>query len=301
MRFYGPLAGYIGAAMVAINPNLLFMANLPQSEMLFTILLLLLALSLHSYAQKQSVKWLIVSGILAGLAALTRSALYIYIPVILVWIYIIYSGTPVARFKQVLSFFVVILLPIVLWSMWLSQTRGGGASGYGALALHLGNHEAYYIALKDYLFGSGFSWLQIRDPGGNLTDLQRLSEIWGFISASPLEWIHLYFLKLHYHLQFYNLKDIPFLRIAIWSSGYWLVIWPLVIVYLLKNRPAWFSAFVWIIGANLLLHPIIHTARYHRYRVPIEPLLVLLAVGGFSYLKPIVSMYTYHAWVKVRN
>jgi len=300
-RYYGLMGGVFSGVFIAINPNLLFYANIPLTEMLFTLILLLAAIILQMYGRDYSLMWLIFASVLVGLGILTRVAMYYYLPPIILWLLYTAKGRIPKRIIPVSVFIAVVLLLIVPWTIIAAQLQNESTGWFGMFALHHGNRLAYYEALKEYLFESGTTFLTFGVPDSSMTNLERIREIVDFIITSPQKWVHLYFLKLYYHLQFFNLKDIPSTKIAIWSTGYWLIIWPLVIFNLLKSRKAWRTLIVWLIAANLLLHPLGHISRYHRYRIPIEPLIVLFAAGGLSMLLPIISKNIAPIWAKFRN
>lgn len=280
--------GYLAGLFVIINPDLLFFANLPQSEMLFLVLIVLLAFSLHQYQRSNQWRLLILSGVLAGLAIHTRAAFYLYLPVLLLWLFLIIPGSIRLRAIRVIVFMAGIVVLVLPWSIVMSDVQGEAVpiANYAATALYESNNQLYYETFKEYLFGDSYAFLGRQYP--QLTVDEKVNEVWSFITESPLRWIHLYVLKLYYHLQFFNMKDIPSTTIAIWSNGFWLMVWPLTIVYLIKSQSVWKHVFIWIIGANLFLHPIMNISTYHRFRVPVEPLFAILAACGICLLIPII-------------
>lgn len=303
MRLFSPAAGYFAGIMIFVNHDLLFWSPFALSEMLNIVFFILFALALKAFALKLQNRWLIIAGVFAALANLTHASLMIYLPAVLLWFLFNHPGTIFVRLSRAVIFCVVLLILVMPWSSWISSNRDATVpvADYGFLTLHHGNNPEYHQALKDYLFGDS------NTPRGegyslpNLTDRERLNEIWNYISTSPLDWFQLYLTKLYYHLQFYNMKDISSLKVAIWSTGYWFLVWPLAIIYLVKNKLAWRDILVWLIATNLFLYPLIHISRYHRYRIPIEPLIVLLAAGGFSLMLPYITNYISPIWVKVKD
>lgn len=302
MRFVGLGAGYFAGLLVIINHDLLFWSPFALSEMLNIIFFVLFALSLKIFAMKSQVKWVVTAGVFAALANLTHASLMIYLPAVMIWFLVCTPGKLAQRLLYMVIFSLVVLILVVPWSIWISSNRDATVpvANYGFLTLHHGNNPEYYLNLREYLFGDSVSPVSADYYLPVLSDDLRIQEIWQFISQSPLDWLQLYFLKLYYHLQFFNMKDIPSIKIAIWSTAYWLLVWPLTILYLVKNRFIWRDVFVWLVLTNLCVYPLIHISRYHRYRTPIEPLLVLLAAGGFSLLLPYILKCTSPMWEKVR-
>ena len=301
MRQFSVAAGYLAGVLVAVNPDLLFWGPFVLSEMLFIFFLVLLAIALNVYSVKWEIHWLLFAGILAGLAALTRGAFQIYIVPILLWIIFVTPGSIVSRFLRSVFFCLVMLAMVIPYSYWISVNRNEVVVvvNYGLSLLAHGNRPEYYSTLMEYLFGSNLSWLNLNVP--NLPNDQILQVVWDFISSSPLDWMHLYLIKLYYHLQFFNMKDINSIRIAVWSTGYWLVVWPLVAAFIIKTHSPLRNIYLWIISANLFLHPLLNIERYHRFRIPVEPLFALLASGGVSLLIPYYSHYIPPTFRRIQN
>lgn len=290
MRLYGPVAGYIAGMLVVLSHDMVFISQFGLSEILFLFFLLCMALALNKYSVKWEVKWLALAGVFGGLAYLTKGSFLIYIPGVVLWIVLINTGTMRSRFLQSAFFIIVILLFAVPWSYWISGKLNEVVivTNYGIHTLYIGNSPVYYDALKQFLFGSGYSWSDFSAPTSTSSDAHMLREIWYFIHNSPLEWLHLYLLKLIYHLQFYNFRDLPSFRIALWSTCYWVMVWFLVILHFIKNRMIGRSIFTWIILVNLFIQPVIFLAQYFRYRIPIQPLFAIIASGGAALIIPYI-------------
>ena len=70
---------------------------------------------------------------------------------------------------------------------------------------------------------------------------------------------------------------------------------------MLRGKSTWKNVFVWIIGANIFIHPLMNISGYHRFRVPIEPLFAVLAACGFCHLLPLIMKYTNLVKLKILN
>ena len=279
-RQFGPLIGYFTSLLIILNHKLLFWAPFALSEMLFTLFLVLSVIALHEYSINEKNLWLIIGGFFAGLAALTRGALLIYMPPLIIWLLVASPGSWRVRISKVVIFSAIVLSITTPWSYWASINRDHFVpiADNGIRNLYAGNYPVLVDNLRDFLFGSAQTWWDFSLPG--LDDAQRIQAIRDFVLGNPLDWLKLYFLKLYYHLQFFNLKDIPSLRVAIWNTLYWVFIWVMIVIYILKVPNFWRNIFCWIIAANVFLHPLMHIARYTRYRLPVEPIFVLLSAFG---------------------
>jgi 4-amino-4-deoxy-L-arabinose transferase-like glycosyltransferase len=74
--------GLWGSALCCFYPSLLVYNNLILTEMLFTFMLCLGLYLLAVSIQRDSFAWMAVAGVALGLAALTRSILWLYLPVL---------------------------------------------------------------------------------------------------------------------------------------------------------------------------------------------------------------------------
>jgi 4-amino-4-deoxy-L-arabinose transferase-like glycosyltransferase len=78
---YGSRVGLIAAAICCFYPSLVGATNLVLTETLFTLLLCLFALLIQQYLSSAQRVWLAAAGLTLGLAALTRSVLWLFPPV----------------------------------------------------------------------------------------------------------------------------------------------------------------------------------------------------------------------------
>lgn len=83
---YGPRAGKVAASLFCFYPSLLGAGNLVLTETLFTLLTCLFVLTIQRYLSSSDRGWLAAAGVTLGLAALTRSVLWLFPPVAVIYL-----------------------------------------------------------------------------------------------------------------------------------------------------------------------------------------------------------------------
>ncbi len=300
IRLFGRLPGYLAATALAINPDFLFNAHFAITEMLFTVVFMLLVVVLIRYRGTEALRWLGAAIILSGLAVLIRKAFLLYLPGILICLLWPVRDRKAGRLVHALIFLFGFLAITGAWSYRSSHVAGRLVviTDQGYHEFSMSNNADYLRYLTQALFGKGVppviaSWAP---PDFVITDSngERSPSGFRFVFQYPLDWIQLYLLKLYYHLQFFNLTNLHyFIGPAIISGLYWLGAWALALLFLVRGHigETGFVCAV-LVATNFLVHPLLNIEPYFRFRLPVEPFIVLLSAGGVSVL--------YHAFPNFR-
>jgi 4-amino-4-deoxy-L-arabinose transferase-like glycosyltransferase len=287
-RRFGTAVGVAAAALMMLNPDLLFWSHFVLTEIPFALLLLGLALLLEPDhgARVTRPSHAAVAGAVAGLAALTRAAMLIYVGAIVLWLALA-SGRARGRVtpRSPLAFLAAFALVIAPWLLLASAAVGRfvAVTEQGASLFCTANSAAYLQLLRAALSHGAAGGI----PGGVIpvdgcpSLMQRLLPPW----PGAMTTLQLYPLKLYYHLQFFNWSNVPSLRVSIWAAAYWSVLWALILAAFVRERAVWRRPGVWLAAGNLFLQPVLNVEPYFRFRAPIEPLLVLIAAEGFAVLR----------------
>ncbi len=86
-RAYGPRAGLLSGLLCAVHPTLVSYGLFFWAEPLYTALLVLAFWSLYRFLETERVRWVCLSGIAFGLAALTRELVLYFVPFVLLWLW----------------------------------------------------------------------------------------------------------------------------------------------------------------------------------------------------------------------
>ncbi|EFO79760.1 hypothetical protein OSCT_2445 [Oscillochloris trichoides DG-6] len=137
-RYAPGIAAILGAIYLpfATYPQLIL------SETLFTSLLLGSLVALARWAQQRDWRWLIIAGLLLGLATLTRGLTLGFVPLVLLWVGLQAKRQWLSAVAILAVTFTCILAP---WSLYASRTYGGMVlvDTTGAFNLALGARTAY--------------------------------------------------------------------------------------------------------------------------------------------------------------
>lgn len=280
------------AVIIAFFPSQILFTNLLASETLFTVLFLLALLLLTA---EHSVKYILLGGIVLGLAALTRPLILIF-PIFL----ILYWYLRDKKWQAVIINTLIALLGlIIVVTPWVIRNRhydkGTVISTNAGVNLLIGNQP-----------GSGMGWnqpvtedLPLGDPTmDRYVDSVGRSRAWAYIKNDPPGFIKRGFLKLLY---FYavdmegvgfelvraadnNRFDI-FVIIGLITESYYLMILfaaligiiSLIFLHRDQLRPGHYLIFLTIIYWSGVHFIFFADGRFH---FPIVPLLTVLAVRG---------------------
>jgi 4-amino-4-deoxy-L-arabinose transferase-like glycosyltransferase len=141
---YGPRAGLIAAAICCFYPSLVGATNLVLTETLFTLLVCLLVLWFQRYLSSERRGWLFAAGVTLGLAALTRSVLWLFPP--LAFLYLLFLGRERTWLGRLASATTLVLAFCVTLAPWtirntLLQKTFTTVDVMGGRNVMMGNYE----------------------------------------------------------------------------------------------------------------------------------------------------------------
>ncbi len=122
------------AALLAINPYVIFFSVMLMSEIPFTVFVLAVLIALHT-AESQGWKWVAVAGITGGIAFLFRTAgvaLLVSVPAVFLFR---------RKFKEASVFLLAMLPATVGWAIWSKQHIGPGTD---LITLYYTNYAGFH-------------------------------------------------------------------------------------------------------------------------------------------------------------
>lgn len=114
---YSRRTGLWSAAGVCFYPSLLGFNNLLLSETLFTLFVVAVTWAVVLAVKRQSAGWLIATGVLLGLGALTRSILWLFAPLLSVYLFCVWPGRRGKRLALAALPLAVFAATIAPWSI----------------------------------------------------------------------------------------------------------------------------------------------------------------------------------------
>jgi 4-amino-4-deoxy-L-arabinose transferase-like glycosyltransferase len=143
--------GLVAAWICALYPNLIAFSHYLWSETLYTLLLVCAVWLLTRRPQPPQVGAAIAAGVVLGMAALTRSAIVYFVPVLMIWLALAHRPwwrSALARGALVLT---VCLLTILPWTIRNHRIHDGWVlvDTNGAYNVWRGNGPAFFELRKD--------------------------------------------------------------------------------------------------------------------------------------------------------
>lgn len=118
---YSEVVGLWAAALYGIYPSLLVYTNLFYTETLFTFFLCLSCFFFTKGIQSHSYSWFGLAGLSLALAALTRSVMWLFPPVVALYLFFFWRVPLSRRIFAVLTMFFCFLVPILPWAIRNTQ------------------------------------------------------------------------------------------------------------------------------------------------------------------------------------
>ncbi|MER3414808.1 MAG: hypothetical protein C4297_01150 [Gemmataceae bacterium] len=123
-RLFDDSAARVGAAIVCFYPSLLFYNQFVLTEVLFTLLLCSFVWATVIALQERSLVWLATGAFFLGLAALTRSVVYLFPLLLAPFIAAAWTGPIRERLLAGALALAVSIAPMVPWSIRNTQLHG---------------------------------------------------------------------------------------------------------------------------------------------------------------------------------
>jgi len=276
------------AGLIAFAPPLVLYGGLLMSENLFIALLLYSLLLARRLRTDRRLSTHILFGVCAALATLTRAVFIGLVPILLIAPVIMRqrAGARPMRLFVALGVWCLVLAPWTLRNHTLHHAFVP-VSTFGGRSLLLGNNPYSHGTMK---LDQGFQeWLtaRLRDRGVTMTDsLDEVSQI-SLERSIALEYMaehpgHALTLALQkaYVLWIYPLSHRPGnhpLQALLMGFDIILLLGALVGIALAKFRGIRIFPFGMVFGFFTVVHAVLHSEA--RYRLPMLPLLCILAAG----------------------
>ncbi|NQU04565.1 MAG: tetratricopeptide repeat protein [Calditrichaeota bacterium] len=291
-RLYGKYAGTAAGIIAALCGLMIYfdLEILPTTLFILCILAFLLEMMKLDSSEGSPYR----AGLYFALAALTRPVILTFLPVALLWLYFREKNI-----RTALRFLGVSLLPLALMLL-LHLAMGKGAvliSAQGGVNYYIGNHhQSDGMTAKFPGIGTGWGWLEMKrwaelKTGEELSDADVDRLYWKEgrqeIVSHPKAWLKL---MLRKSLLFWNKVEISSNRDLYHHGRQFPLIGMLMFIGFANLLPLAFAGMLlgWKKnGVKLLLLfmsvfylTIIQFFVNGRFRHPLTPLLIILAVGG---------------------
>lgn len=297
--------GLLTGIILALDPTLAFLSFQFYTDTAFLLLFLpWLLITLH-YADKPSLKKLIVSALILGVAILVRPVVQ-FLPILMA-VYILWQSRKTdwkRGVMHVVIYFTIIGAILTPWIIRNLNTFGSpGLSSQSAFILYTN----FVPALNSVVENTDFleernSFLTDEEYKGDAITLAN-ADIYTkksieIIRRHPTETAYImskslftFFTNDGFYSLFAQLHDEPrdFIPIIVIMKLFWVLITISAFIgalrYLLKNRSMWALFIVILVAYFALTSTITAFGTNPRYRLPVDPIILALAGIGFTYMR----------------
>lgn len=210
-KIFTERAGLLAAGMAAISSSLILYVPYHQNETLQTFhLILLFYLTLNS-CERQKILWWMITGIIAGIAILTRGNIWLLLPVIsaAAW----FSGSDrksaIKNIMAMIFFMLLVQLPFIIHNSRSGTLRGASTAADAVLALGngidtpAGGREAHDGAGAMY-YSESYRRMMTNTRGEYASSIPE--QMWKWFLDDPAAFLELQFRKA---LLFWDGGEIP--------------------------------------------------------------------------------------------
>ncbi len=291
-RLFGKAAGTAAGLIAAVTSLMIYfeLELLPTTLFIFFILLFILELLKLKDGNGSAVR----AGLFFALGVLTRPVILTFLPLAVVWF--LWIRTPS---RYLVRFLIFAMLPLVL-SLMLHVLAGSGTvlvSAQGGINYYIGNHHEADGATASFPgIGTGWGWEEMRRIAVSRaekplldSEIDRIYWLKGLkeIASHPVDWLKLMTRKA---LLFWNKIEIPNNRDLYYHGRNFPLMgklmlfgFPFLLPWALSGVVLnWRRHGVKLLTVFFLIY-YITTIQFFitaRFRHPLTPLLIIMAVGG---------------------
>lgn len=285
-RYFSSLVGIGTALFCAVYPELVHYAVQPWSETLFIFLVFATILSLWHWDGKHHYCWPVITGVLLGLAALTRSSGLFLVPAVIVWrIVHVRQSAPVLRHAVLcVASCAIVIAPwtirnYVRFAHFVPIDTNGGVNFF------IGNNPKATGAFE-WALPPGTVWNQPSPNGANEIQASKCGYEEGlrFNLEHPGRAGGLLFRRCYYLLRppywTISLTDGPLKTSAkvVWCMMYTFIAAASLLVAPVYLARQWRRIALPMLAIVALSLPYLLTFGATRYRLPIEPFMCMISV-----------------------
>jgi 4-amino-4-deoxy-L-arabinose transferase-like glycosyltransferase len=277
---------WTAAALAAFFPTWVFLSSSLGSDIPAAILVTLMAWMLIEGRQR-SVLWMVGAGILWGAATLVRPVVLVYAPGICLWLWMALPE----RKRRLAALLAVVIPYACLLAPWtVRNTRVNGTfvlvSTQGGSELYKSNNpEATgIVALDEAHFHEALEQRYPKERYPNEAVRSSLFQADGvdFIRHNPRRFAELCVIRLIQLWKVYSPR-VPLLESVVVVASFGIAL-PFFLIQMVRR--GWQRGPDMLVLFLVICHTAVHTVFTSaiRYRVPIEPLVIIAAVQGLSWV-----------------
>jgi 4-amino-4-deoxy-L-arabinose transferase-like glycosyltransferase len=286
--------GWTAAIIAVWFPAWVVSSSAIESDVSAAILVTLLAWVCLEGHRRESLSWFVGAGVIWGCAVLARAVALAYAPGIFVWLLLV-----VPSWKRRVAVVAAVMVPAACvlgpWSIRNMRVHGTfvGISTQGGTELYISNNpSATGILAVDY---ARFAEIVQREYPGGAWDEASRSRVFKaaaleFIRENPFRFVQLCVIRF---LQFWKVYSprVPLSHSVVVIATFGVAL-PFFLIEILRG--GWRSPAGMLLLLLISCHTAVHVVftSIVRYRIPIEPLVIVLALAGFCWCYHYAAAFT---------
>ncbi|MCU0640516.1 MAG: glycosyltransferase family 39 protein [Candidatus Margulisbacteria bacterium] len=289
----------LAALFYAVYFPFIYTTTIIWDTMLFSLLVAAAVYLTLKYDGRRR-RWPLLLGLTLGLLGLTNAVGLIIVPIILGWLWLKYKEggyRTVLKLGLVLGLTVILIAPWSIRNIMLFKAFVPVRTGFWGILYLVNNEDATGTMLllhqgkRTRDVNEGVT-LHYRPLIGELADLNEEQQeqyfkrkFLSYVAAHPVRFGKMLAVKMYYYLWINPYDPVQ----PAWLLQYFLLLLLGVIggYWAVKERRD-FSLFFWLFGAFLLVYTVMGPLYNWKYRLPVEPYLIILAAYGLSTVIPAV-------------
>lgn len=303
-KLFGKKTAILAALIHAIYPIAIYFESELLVDSLFTFLFELSVLIFLYALETKETKWHILTGLIIGLAAITKPTILALLPIYIIWLFIKNDniGKSLSRSLILIASLIIIILPVTIRNLMVADDFVLISSS-GGINFYIGNNAEADGSTASMPPPLGHNW-QIKDINyiaenetGQKLKASEISSFWfnkgiNWITENKIDFIKLYLRKLYLcfdNPEVSNNRDLKIffannsmLRLIPVNYAFILALVSIALFLLLIKRE--FNSQILFVLIIILSYLLILSLFFinARFRLPVIPLLIILASYGFS-------------------
>jgi tetratricopeptide (TPR) repeat protein len=318
-RIFSVPAGYISAASAAVYSIFIFYSGLILMEILHTFFISVFLLLLLRMKDALNNKLFFGTGLIFGILVLFRGNILLFLPVLFIWLYLIYKDQVKLLIKTSVLFLIGVLIPVSLIALnnYIAEEDFLLLTSNGGINFYIGNNPSatgIYMTPKEFSLDTDITGKNYAEKmSGRTLKPGEVSDFWfgegmEYVKENPSDAVRLFFTKFllffdeaenpqsaSMDIQFFStyyskLMKFPF------PGFYFFLLFAAAGTFLNRDKRKNFNILLLFLLTYAAASAIFFVIG--RFRVPVAPVIIIFAGGGIYSLYTVIKGKKYFELLK---